>query len=283
METNRMLKDIVVHLDPTGANLPRLEASAALAHRMQARLTGLYVVGPGPLPLFAADPGAGAALAAEAARFNEANPFVQRLEPVEQEFEHTARARGIDARWERADGPLAPALARRARAADLLVVGGGASEDAPDLVPPGLPGEAALSAGRPVLVIPRAGNWEGIGTRVLVAWDGSRESSRALHDALPLLAAASETTVVTFGSNGARNGLEHEAVDHLEAHGIAAAPLGLESSGNVGNDLAARATDLACNLLVMGAYGHSRLGELVFGGVTRYVLSHPSLPVLISH
>jgi len=144
----------------------------------------------------------------------------------------------------------------------------------------------ALGVGRPVLIVPRYGTFETVGERVLVAWNGSREATRAVHDALPLLKLASSVTVLSIDP-------EHDTGDripgadialHLARHGVAAegmSTVGLDIS--VGDLLLSRAADLGADLIVMGAYGHSRVRELVLGGATRHILQHMTVPVLMSH
>jgi nucleotide-binding universal stress UspA family protein len=149
--------------------------------------------------------------------------------------------------------------------------------------------EAALiDSGRPVLAIPYAGNFESIGQRVLVGWNASREASRAVHDALPLLAKAESTCV--FLANPKRGLAAHgeepgaDIARHLARHGLK-----VEVAKTVADDVADsalllnHASDMGADLLVMGAYGHSRLREFILGGVTRSLLREMTVPVLLSH
>jgi nucleotide-binding universal stress UspA family protein len=173
-----------------------------------------------------------------------------------------------------------------ARYADLTVVGQGIDlKDAPhDLA--FLPEELALGVGRPVLVVPRYGTFETFGERVLIAWNGSREATRAVHDALPLLTRATKVTVLSIDpepDSGARVP-SADITLHLARHGVSAeadSTVALDMA--VGDMLLSRAADLGANLLVMGAYGHSRVREMVLGGATRHILQHMTVPVLMSH
>ena len=139
-----------------------------------------------------------------------------------------------------------------------------------------------------MLVVPYAGGFAAVGRRVLIAWDGTREASRALHDALPLLVGAEMVTVMTVHrreTDHESGRLSHErVVRHLARHGIAA-----RTEEAVGNDvpvsdlLLSRAADLDVDLLVAGAYHHSQFREALLGGVSRELLDHMTVPVLMSH
>jgi len=207
-------------------------------------------------------------------------------------FEQQLRAPGMPACEGRlVDDEAAGGLALQARVADLLVL---SQPDEPtDLVAQVLP-----HAGRPVLVLPAA--YQAPGTpahfpqRVLVAWDGSLEAGRALASALPLLRHADLVELVVCESEAAgRVAREVQLADPLPwlaRHGVRATlqhhTLGGSGRFNrnvVGEALLSLATDSAADLMVMGAYAHSRLRETFLGGVTRTVLAHLNLPVLLEH
>ena len=145
-----------------------------------------------------------------------------------------------------------------------------------------------FDSGRPVLAIPFAGSLPTIGKRVLVGWNASREASRALHDALPLLAKAESATVFLanpkggLGAHGEEPGAD--IARHLARHGVK-----VNVAKAVADDvsdsalLLNHASDMGADLLVMGAYGHSRLREFILGGVTRSLLREMTVPVLLSH
>jgi nucleotide-binding universal stress UspA family protein len=145
-----------------------------------------------------------------------------------------------------------------------------------------------IDTGRPVLIVPYAGTFECVGRRVLVAWDGTREANRALHDALPLIDGAEAVTVMHVGAQQAdldrdRPWLER-IVRHLGRHGIKAqaeeSPHGGIPTSEV---LLSRAADIGADMLVAGAYHHSQLRESLLGGVSRNLLDHMTVPVLMSH
>jgi nucleotide-binding universal stress UspA family protein len=150
------------------------------------------------------------------------------------------------------------------------------------------PGEVALAAGRPVLLVPYAGDFAALGRQVLVAWNGTREAARALYDAMFLLAGAEAVTVLEIDPPG------DAAVDPelraasvaaaLRRRGIAARARSTVSDGMPIADLIlSTAADLGADLIVMGAWGHSRLREFVLGGASRGILEAMTVPVLMSH
>jgi nucleotide-binding universal stress UspA family protein len=150
------------------------------------------------------------------------------------------------------------------------------------------PEEVVLGSGRPVLVIPYAGNFAEVGRRVLVAWNGSREAARALHDAMFLLEGAEAITMIEADPPAVGAGLpiaDAAAVAAMLTRRGIRATAERTTAGDIGveNLLLSRANDLSADLLVMGAYGHSRLREFVLGGVSRGIFRHMTVPVLMAH
>ena len=148
------------------------------------------------------------------------------------------------------------------------------------------PERLVLAAGRPVLILPSAGRFPNIGARILVAWDASREATRAVTDAIPMLRLANTVHVMTVNPKHGEHG--HVAgADigfYLARHGVRVeikTDHGAEI--DVGNELLSRAADLDVDLIVMGGYGHSRLKEWVLGGATRTILESMTAPILMSH
>ena len=147
---------------------------------------------------------------------------------------------------------------------------------------------ALMSSGRPVLAVPFAGTFPTIGERVLVAWNASREATRAVNDALPILENAKSVTVLAINPrHGIRGHGDVPSADialHLARHGVKA-----EAAHTVAGEipdaeaLLSYAADLSADLIVAGGYGHSRARELVFGGVTRTLLREMTVPIFFSH
>ena len=179
-----------------------------------------------------------------------------------------------------------PAL--HARYSDLAILG----QLDPDRAQPEATGprpeQVVLASGRPVLVVPYAGHFDKLGRRVVIGWNATREAARAVGDAMPLLAAAEVVTVLTIDAREAPRGHgELPGADisrHLARHGVKAqVEQTVLADLSVGDVLLSRAADLGADLLVMGAYGHSRFRELLLGGATRTLLQSMTIPVVMSH
>ena len=275
------LKDLLVHVDGSRASPARLDAAAELARVHDAHLTGIYVVQVPVLPTYAEVhiPASiieaqreAAARAASAAR---------------KQFESATGRLGISAEWRCIEGGLRDVLALNAHYADLLVVGQADPTD-PACVSFGVADHLALECGRPVMVIPAAGTRAPIGRNVVVAWNARREAVRAVGDTMPLLEGAVRVTVVTINASQAdpdNAGVPAADISlHLARHGIETRARNLFGApAGVGEQILDAARDEQADLLVMGAYGHSRFRELVLGGVTAHVLTHTNIPVCLSH
>jgi nucleotide-binding universal stress UspA family protein len=278
-------KDLLVVLGSDTASRGRMGLAAALAERFAAHLVGLY-----PLPI------------PEAPRhfgyYDPAllDPFFRELREKAREvcdkereaFEHAASLRALSAEWRVAEAGAESEPALHARYVDLTILGqldpdGGDSE----LLRP-RPEHVTLASGRPILVVPYAGQFETVGRRVLIGWNATREATRAVNDAMPLLVEADVVTVLTIDAREGPDGHgELPGADislHLARHGVKATVERTVSAGiPAGDVLLSRAADLGADLLVIGAYGHSRVRELLLGGATRSILQSMTLPVLMSH
>jgi nucleotide-binding universal stress UspA family protein len=200
------------------------------------------------------------------------------------QFDDIVRRHGIRSEW-RSLPYLSSEVGVHAYYADLVVIA--RPESAGQTAgPPGLAESLVLSSGRPIILFPPGSTVSEV-HRILVAWNATRESIRAVADALPLLvrAKAVEVLVADHERNRAGHGEEPGAdiARHLARHGAQVEVRRLSSNGkDVGGLLLSQAAAFGANLLVMGAYGHSHLREWMFGGVTRTVLYEAGLPVLMS-
>ena len=173
-------------------------------------------------------------------------------------------------------------LLRQARAADLLVVGRQDRRNPSDWRFAINPGDIALQAGRPVLVIPPGADHLSA-QQVLVAWKDTREARRAVWDALPFLRGAKEVVVCTVGDD-ARHASARDVQEHLCRHSVVAEVMGLQRrEATVGDELIKAAERIGADLIVSGGYGHSRMREWVFGGVTCDLLEHAPMCCLMTH
>jgi nucleotide-binding universal stress UspA family protein len=207
-------------------------------------------------------------------------------ETAESHFREALQLSGIAGEWYMFDRGEADELIAMATAADLVIMGQHNPET--PATEEFRPEKIVVACGRPLLVLPYIKTVASVGKRVLVAWDGTREATRAVHDALPLIAEAEDVTVIVVaGSEGdirRRHASLHRVVRHLARHGLAVrAEEDVQSSLTVSDLLLSRAGDLGVDLIVAGAYHHSRFREALLGGVSRELLSHMTVPVLMSH
>lgn len=273
------IKDVLVHIDAGPHCAARLDAAIALAARHGAHLTGLYFRTDQQIPPFVRSQFGPRVTALRDQFATEARNQANSL------FESRLKSADVAYEWRETGGNPYEMAALHARYADLSVLGQpdpGSEEEGP------VPDRLVLDAGRPVLVMPYAGLNTGRFERVVVAWNGSREATRAINDALPILRRAKWVVVLAVNPSGGINGHgEMPGADlslHLARHGVVTqAQLSVADDINVGGVLLSRCAAEAADLLVMGAYGRSRMRELVLGGATRYVLEHMTLPVLMSH
>ncbi len=145
-----------------------------------------------------------------------------------------------------------------------------------------------MASGRPVLMVPNSGDFKTIGKRVIIGWKPTREAVRAVHDALPILVKSEKVTLVTIDTQGVSYAEEtsstHQMVEMLRRHSVNVAEQALVISDIPAEEaLLNEAAVHRADLIVVGAYGHSRLRELLLGGVTRFLLNHSTVPVLMSH
>ncbi len=273
-------KTILVHIDSAKRCPVRLELAIRLARRFDAHLIGLHALAPFEPP--------GYVMAEMGPAIMEAQQAVAAGETAktEKEFARQTSSAGLrSVEWRTAVDDLVEAVSLHARYADLVVIG--QSEGGEEArVPTEFPAQLVVAAGRPVLIVPSAGSFSTLGKRVLVAWNASREASRAVTDAIPLLQQAENVHVMAINPKAA----EHGAVPgadiglYLARHGVKVeikTDHGAEI--DIGNELLSRASDLDVDLIVMGGYGHSRLQEWVLGGATRTILDSMTVPVLMSH
>ena len=275
-------KNLLVHLDDSKACPKRFEAAIALARSHDAHLTGLYVAIEPTLP--------GAIRAEVPSQFLDTLrvQLDEKIETAKAAFSEAAEVAGLSADCRTAQCPstrLAEIITLHGRYADLVVLGQPEPERSGE-VDAQVAEDVVLAAGRPALVIPYIGAGETLGERVLVAWDGGREAARAVNDALPLLERAASVGVLVINPSRGGHG-EQPGADialHLARHGISVDAEHLEARDiSTGNALLSRLADQNIDVLVMGAYGHSRLREMVLGGVTRQVFQSMTVPVLMSH
>ena len=272
-------KTLLAHLDDSTHSAARIEFALELAQRHDAHLIGLYVVCQDlahPIVLY----GDGRWSAVREAQLD-AN-----LQGAQTRFLAVAERAGRSVEWRAPAGPAVEAAILHARHADLLILGQYDPKDPASYIAHSFVEDVLMGSGRPAIVLPYAEEVRSFAESVLIAWDGSRESARAMADALPIIKRAKFVTVITVQphpQSGEPAGIDVAA--WLERHGVQAGFAAAPSAHDVstGALLLNMLADRHIDLLVMGAYGHARVHERLLGGVTRTMLQSMTVPVLMSH
>lgn len=281
MNSSHDYASIMVHLDAGRRSLYRLELGAGMAREFDVPLTCLYsTFQPDPAWLHRTDDGH------------------RYLDEIRQWHAHArAQARRECAalmpelprgtRWLASDEDPLGFCVRTSRQAGLLLLGLHDDVDQHAFVAPGFVETMVMASGRPVLLVPPKGRCSLHAPHAVIAWDGSREASRALHDAMPLLVGGSATIFHAAKPGDATRGGGglHHAIAVLAEHGVYrdVRVETVRSDSDVTRRLLEAVADTGASLLVMGAYGHGAVRQFVLGGVTRMVLAHAVVPVLMSH
>ena len=271
------IRNILFHAFEGQAGKSVEDVAFALAETHSASLTALNVVDNMPIPSYVVP----------YVPANLAESYVDEARAAAREIEARVKARetatGIRTEWRYREGDVRAVFAQHAHYTDLVVVVQGNGDDVPVGPASNLPGDLVLSAGRPVLVVP----WRGasaVGKRVIIGWNSSKEATRALNDALPILAKADAVKVLTVGGDESRHIPGAEIAQHLARHGVKAEADHMpDFDGPAADALVLEAKDFGADLLVCGAWGHSRMLETVLGGVTRDLLRGMELPLLLAH
>lgn len=274
-------KTILVHVDESEHACERIKLASAVAMAENAHLIGTATTG--------------------ASRYIQRTKMLAEIDPnfmihLEflrkranrglEEFEATAQKLGLPSFEKRlVDDEAGGGVCLQARYCDLIVIGQIDPNEPSPVVMPDFPQYVVLNSGRPVLITPHTGQFDMIGSRVLIAWDESMAATRTITNALPLLKRAQIVEVVIFNPEAQPHaGMPGSDVAvYLTRHGVKVDVLLRNTDKDIGSALLALAGDLNSDLLVMGGYGHSRFREILLGGVTRTVLESMTIPVLMSH
>lgn len=271
------IKTILLHMSNDERHGARLDVAVSLAKRFDAYVDVLYIATPVHMPAAVTGRGASYAYIAEATAIAH-----EKAEAIEHEVRQALKDCSYS--WEVVEGDHEELLATRATYSDLAVITQSHPAHVEDRVLLHVPDRLPLDAPCPALVLPYDGTPAGFGRHVVVAWKNTREAGRALRDALPFLQAAEKVTVLTIDPPGHKGDSGRDPMIFLERHGVRSQHKSeVHRGGDIGETILARAEEMGADLLVMGAYGHSRLREMVLGGATRTILQHMKVPVLMSH
>ena len=275
---------ILVYLTDQNSASHVLDAAIALAKKNDSHLIGLHIV-----PTYPSFANVGMELSVEIHAAQKT--MMETDEKIMSDiFENATRNQSINVEWRcmTVDSfMLLDTVIEHCRCVDLVICG--QSDPSNSLESDtAISEKILLETGRPVLLIPYAGNHEYAGEHITVAWNASREATRAVFDAMPFLSEAKDVNLLWINPQ-AVNGRDtdtpgSEIATCLARHGVnAVAGHSISGSMSISNELLSRMADSGSDMLVMGGYGHSRFREFIFGGATSDILKSMTVPVLMSH
>jgi nucleotide-binding universal stress UspA family protein len=276
------LNDIVVYVDSAEATKARVGFAVALAKEHGAHLIGIAFAPIALLPLYGADVGfADMSEVLESVKSQGAKAL--------QAFEASAKAAGVTAEVRLMQGmsdEFPNDFARAARQADLAILGQPRDGD-PLIGQYALVERCLFASGRPVIIVPASPEKLALKGVVVAAWDGSAEAARAINDAMTFLKQAARVVLVV-GVTGAQDEEDGPEIDdmvaHLKRRGIMVEAMRVKTGeGDIGRLLLTTAKTLGADLMVMGAFHHSRWREFILGGVTLTVLEEATIPLIMAH
>ena len=273
------IKQILVHVEPGKTGERRLGYALSMAKSFGASLAGLSIV-LSPAATAYAMMGDAQIFAAAAQASEESCAAARAL------FERATQEAGVQTEWREATGIPAEVVRAEAALADLVILGRGDRSDPDGAFYELSSADVILGCGRPVLVVSGEAPASFSARRALLAWKSAPQAARAIHDALPLLEAGAEVVLAEIVDQRAPTVYEVSVegmADHLRAHGLKVIVRRIARAGDAGDLLIQVADELRCDMIVAGAYGHSRFREWVLGGVTDTLLHRGSLPCLLSH
>ena len=272
-------KSILLHMANDVGNKARLKAAADLAARFQAHVLALYVATPVSMPAAIEGRGASYAFMAEATLIAH-----EKAEAIEAECADECKARKLSCEWKVVEGDHLDLLAEEAPYADLAIVSHSKTEVLEDRLVFHVPENLPLVVGCPVIVLPEAGFDRPIGRHVMVAWQPCAAAARAIYLSLPFLTSAEAVTICSVINEDVAAEDPDRLAAQLARHGVKARTVVTNAERrHVGKEILEQAQKSGADALVMGAYGRSRVREMVLGGVTRYVSEEAKIPLIVSH
>ena len=278
-----MYRRISVHLDHGFDCTRRTALALGLAKRHKAELVGIYASSAPPQYYY------GESVMMSRTLDIMKNLQAQNRGAVQNAFLEAAAAADVPAVVRAGESSPSATVAMHGRAGDLIIVSQQNRDDVEAAHENEFVEQTLLTAGRPVMVVPSSGDFSVVGDRVLLCWDGSREAARALADAAPLLRGASHVVVLTMDEGAATRNVEsipfEDLATYCVAHGIPAPDhVRRDIKGvGVGSTILNAAADYSADLIVMGAYGHSKFREWAMGGATASILKSMTVPIMFSH
>lgn len=279
-------KTILLYLESESKATHVLKAAVRLAGKYESHLIGTYL-------LHRLEPyinRAGGGVISEDIIKIRMKVEIEQAGVLETMFENATRAQNLVAEWrfdKNFNNTVSEGVTEQARSADILVISAELKNSDIRFSPEHL-AQIVTHNSRPTIVVPENYQDKSLGEFVFVAWDGSRESSRAIFDALPILETAKSVWLhrVKSVSEDKQHGddITRNVADSLARHGVNVETSESASSARtVGQEILSCARDRGADCIVMGAYGHSRMHSFLIGGATRYVLENSPVPLIMSH
>jgi nucleotide-binding universal stress UspA family protein len=277
-----MFRTIMVHVDGLDGTTVRTRLAATLAKRFDASLIGVAATAL-RLPLELYDAALGTVALGPDYTEIDRTAVEAEFSRNKTAFDKATAKDGIETQWHAIFADPGAAITAAAAAADLIVLGSGDHTLLGNLNAPSA-GDIVLHIGRPILVVPAKYAGTDVGSSIVVAWKNTPESQRAISDALPFMKRATTVTVLSVSDKDGADATLADAEAFLVRHGIAArTATRLREKLPVEDVILEFAAQQKADLIVAGAYGHTRLREWVFGGVTRTLLDRAPVPFLLSH
>ncbi len=277
------IKNILLHLDHSSGCSNRLDIAFAMARDNGARIDGLFVVPDYVVPSYVE-----AQISVDLIT-DVTEKAIARAEEALVGYRQRAADAGVEMTAKVVEGQVIPILREHTKYTDLLLLGQDNPED-PDNASYGLADALLFEGASPCVVVPHSGRLEAPGRRILLTWNASRESARALREAMSMLQRAETVVVLSSepddGDSDVARGHPHaqELARFLESHGIESVSSGIADVDVSPSDaIIGQAADMNADLIVMGAYGHARLREIILGGVTRDLLKQTTVPLFLAH
>jgi len=274
-----MYRDLLVHVDGSDAGRRRVRFAVKLASHLGARLTGLHVSPPAAVPYRYKPSQVTEGLV------NASRQIVVDARRAAVAFREETKGNPDDSPWSEVGGDVVQGISDSARYADLVILGQYEHQSPAESHPLPAAHSVLLKCGRPVLVVPALAE-PAIPARTVLAWDGSREAVRAIHDALPLLRLSTSVQIVkmTRSESEKTDADTKSLAEHLARHDVRVESIILQSVSKAEHDqLRGQIEQGKYDLLVMGGYSHPVWLEFVFGGATESILGSSKIPVLVSH
>ena len=276
-------KNILLHLDHSSGCQNRLETAFALAKKHDALITGLFVVPDYVVPSYVE-----AQISVDLIT-DVTEKALARASETLSGYQKKAEEAGVRMDAHVVEGQVIPILREHTKYSDLLMLGQDQPDD-PDNASYGLADALLFEGACACMVVPHSGKLAVPGNRILLTWNASRESARALHEAMSLLKSADTVVVLSSEPDGsdtriARGHPHADELDrYLKSHGIESVSSGISDMDISASDaILGQAAEMNADLIVMGAYGHARLREIILGGVTRDLLKRSPVPLFLAH